>query len=104
MYFGWDVAELESLPRRRFARSADSVPLGVAVVGYGYWGPNLARNVVESPDMELRALCERDAVRGAAFSQRFPGIPVRAELDEVLEDDGIDAVLIATPPATHHAL
>jgi predicted dehydrogenase len=104
MYFGWDVAELDSLPRRRFARSADSVPLGVAVVGYGYWGPNLARNVVESPDMALIALCERDAVRGAAFSQRFPGVPVRANLDEVLEDDNVDAVLIATPPATHHAL
>jgi predicted dehydrogenase len=104
MYFGWDVAELDSLPRRRFARSADSMPLGVAVVGYGYWGPNLARNVAESPDMELKALCERDAVAGASFSQRFPGVPVHTELDEVLGDDGIDAVLIATPPATHHAL
>jgi predicted dehydrogenase len=104
MYFGWDVAELDSLPRRRFARSADSVPLGVAVVGYGYWGPNLARNVAESPDMRLMALCERDPVCGAAFSQRFPGVPVRTELDEVLADPDIDAVLIATPPATHYEL
>jgi predicted dehydrogenase len=104
MYFGWDVAELESLPRRRFARSADSEPLGVAVVGYGYWGPNLARNVAESADMTLKALCERDAVAGAAFSQRFPGVPVYSELDDVLNDEGVDAVLIATPPATHHAL
>jgi predicted dehydrogenase len=104
MYFGWDVAELESLPRRRFARSADSEPLGVAVVGYGYWGPNLARNVAESPEMILKALCERDAVSGAAFSQRFSGVPVHTEFDEVLGDESIDAVLIATPPATHHAL
>jgi predicted dehydrogenase len=104
MYFGWDVAELDSLPRRRFARAADAAPLGVAVVGYGYWGPNLARNVAESPDMRLQALCERDAVRGAAFSQRFPGVPVREELDHVLADPGVDAVLVATPPATHHAL
>jgi predicted dehydrogenase len=103
MYFGWDVAELD-VPRGRFVRSADSVPLGVAVVGYGYWGPNLARNVAESPDMELKALCERDAVCGASFSQRFPGVPVHTELDDVLNDDSIDAVLIATPPATHHAL
>jgi len=104
MYFGWDVAELDKLPRRRFARSADSAPLGVAVVGYGYWGPNLARNVAESPDMRLIALCERDPVCGAAFSQRFPGVPVRTELDEVLADPDVDAVLIATPPATHHEL
>jgi predicted dehydrogenase len=104
MYFGWDVAELESRPRRRFARSADQVPLGVAVVGYGYWGPNLARNVAESPDMQLLALCERDAQRGVAFSQRFPGVPVREELDHVLADPDVDAVIVATPPATHHAL
>jgi predicted dehydrogenase len=104
MYFGWDVAELESLPRRRFARSAESEPLGVAVVGYGYWGPNLARNVAESPEMRLHALCERDATRGAAFSQRFPGVPVCEDLDVVLGDPEVDAVVIATPPATHHAL
>ena len=104
MYFGWDVAELDSLPRRRFTRSADALPLGVAVVGYGYWGPNLARNVAESPDMHLQALCERDPVRGTAFAQRFPGVAVREELDHVLEDPGVDAVLVATPPATHHAL
>jgi predicted dehydrogenase len=104
MYFGWDVAELDSLPRRRFARSLGDEPIGVAVVGYGYWGPNLARNVAESSDMRLHALCERDAARGAAFAQRFPGVPVRQELDEVLADPGVDAVLIATPPATHHAL
>jgi predicted dehydrogenase len=54
--------------------------------------------------MELKALCERDAVCGASFSQRFPGVPVHTELDDVLNDDSIDAVLIATPPATHHAL
>lgn len=104
MYFGWDVAELDNLPRRRFGRAEESAPLGVAVVGYGYWGPNLARNVAESPEMTLQALCERDPARGAAFSQRFPGVPVRQELDHVLEDPAVDAVLIATPPATHHAL
>jgi predicted dehydrogenase len=104
MYFGWDVAELDNRPRRRFARAAGASPLGVAVVGYGYWGPNLARNVAESADMVLKALCERDAVAGASFSQRFPGVPVHTELDDVLNDDSIDAVLIATPPATHHAL
>jgi predicted dehydrogenase len=104
MYFGWDVADLDNRPRRRFARAAGAAPLGVAVVGYGYWGPNLARNVAESPELTLQALCERDTQRGVAFNQRFPGVPVRQELDDVLDDPGVDAVIVATPPATHHAL
>jgi predicted dehydrogenase len=104
MYFGWDVAELDNRPRRRFARAAETAPLGVAVVGYGYWGPNLARNVAESPELSLQALCERDSQRGVAFSQRFPGVPVRREFDDVLDDPSVDAVIVATPPATHHAL
>ena len=61
-------------PERRL--SAIERPVRVAVVGYGYWGPNLARNAVESPDLELAALCERDRARCAAFSARFPGVPV----------------------------
>ena len=104
MYFGWDVADLAHPPRRRFARSADASPLGVAVVGYGYWGPNLARNVAELPELSLKGLCEPDEVRGAAFAHKFPGVPVQAELDAVLADPEVDAVVVATPPTTHHAL
>jgi predicted dehydrogenase len=86
--------------------SADAIvrPLGVAVIGYGYWGPNLVRNVVERPELELVALCERDDRRAAAFEQRVPGVPVFSELDEVLEDPAVDAVVVATPPRTHFAL
>jgi predicted dehydrogenase len=80
------------------------MPARVAVVGYGYWGPNLARNVMERPELELAALCERDAQRGAAFSSRFPGVPVFDGIDEVLEDPTVDALIVATPPRTHHAI
>ncbi len=93
-------------PGRRFARVASEqpTPLRIAVVGYGYWGPNLARNVMERPELELAALCERDDARAAAFTQRVPGVPVCSDLDDVLADPTIDAVLVATPPRTHHAL
>jgi predicted dehydrogenase len=84
--------------------TAIQTPLRVAVVGYGYWGPNLTRNALESPDLELAALCERDRARGAAFSARVPGVPVMTELDEVLADPTIDAVIVATPPRTHHPI
>ena len=78
--------------------------LGVALVGFGYWGPNLARNVVESPDMVLRSLCERDPARAEAFSARYPGIPVECDLQRVLDDPRVDALVVATPPRTHHTI
>lgn len=79
-------------------------PLGAAVVGCGYWGPNLARNLAESPEFTLRALCDRDAQRLRALGRYHPDADTRGELDAVLCDPTIDAVIVATPPATHHAL
>jgi predicted dehydrogenase len=78
--------------------------IGVAVVGYGYWGPNIVRNVVEHPDLRLLGLCEMDATRAAQFSSRHPDVRVEPTLDELLLDPRIEAVMIATPPRTHHAL
>lgn len=90
----------------RFSRVTISqhAPLRMAVVGYGYWGPNLVRNVMERPELELAMLCERDDQRAAAFLQRIPDVPVCADFDELLADPTVDAVLVATPPRTHHAL
>jgi predicted dehydrogenase len=91
---------------RRFApvELEEQAPLRIAVVGYGYWGPNLVRNVIERPELELATLCERDEARAAAFMQRVPDVPVCSDFDAVLDDPTIDAVLVATPPRTHHAL
>ncbi len=91
---------------RRFApvQLDQAPPLRIAVVGYGYWGPNLVRNVIERPELELATLCERDDARAAAFMQKVPDVPVCADFDAVLDDPTIDAVLVATPPRTHHAL
>jgi predicted dehydrogenase len=84
--------------------ATSTTPLRVAVVGYGYWGPNLVRNVIERPELELHALCERDPQRAAAFSAKTPNVPVFADLHRLLEDPALDAVLVATPPRTHHAV
>src|SRR5688572_23260422 len=88
---------------RRFRRLATR-PLRTAVVGYGYWGPNLVRNVIERPELELVALCERDPARAADFKRRVPGVQVIAELGELLLDQDLDAVIVATPPRSHHAI
>jgi predicted dehydrogenase len=79
-------------------------PIGVAVVGCGYWGPNLARNVAERPELRLHALCDRDPVQLRTLAKRYPHALALGELDAVLCDSAVEAVLIATPPQTHHAL
>ncbi|HEY0277465.1 MAG TPA: Gfo/Idh/MocA family oxidoreductase [Solirubrobacterales bacterium] len=74
------------------------------VVGYGYWGPNIVRNIIERPEFELVALCERDQTRSAEFEKRWPGQRVIAKYEEALADPDVEAVAIATPPHTHYSL
>lgn len=81
-----------------------SNPIGTMVVGYGYWGPNLVRNVVERPEFRLMGLCELDENRAADFRRRHPGFWVERDLDAALADPRIEAVAIATPPHTHYSL
>jgi predicted dehydrogenase len=91
--------------RKRLGDEADDARrLNVAVVGYGYWGPNLVRNVMASPSLELAALCERDPERGYAFRSRALDVPIETDFDTLLLDPTLDAVLVATPPNTHYAL
>jgi predicted dehydrogenase len=78
--------------------------VNLAVVGYGYWGPNIVRNVLERPELDLWGLCELSPEQTARFSSRYPGVRTTADFDEVLADPGVDAVSIATPPSTHYAL
>jgi predicted dehydrogenase len=88
---------------RRFAPPREQ-PLNVAVVGYGYWGPNLVRNVIERPELQLAGLCELDPMRARAFQVKAPGVMVWDDLDTMLALPDIDAVIVATPPRTHHAI
>lgn len=76
--------------------------LGVAVIGAGYWGPNLVRNFRTSEDWDLRAVCDLDLDR----ARRVAGddVDVTTSLDDVLARDDIDAVAIATPARTHQAM
>ncbi len=96
-------ASLTELPSRgRIVARPE--PLGTAIVGYGYWGPNLARNIAESPLMRLDALCDHDEAQRRTFRQRHPDARAVRELDAVLADPAIEAVVVATPPQTHYAL
>jgi predicted dehydrogenase len=79
-------------------------PIGIAIVGFGYWGPNVVRNILERPEFRLVGLCELDGNRSADFSRHHEGVRVESDLDELLSDPEIEAVAIATPPRTHHDL
>jgi predicted dehydrogenase len=79
-------------------------PLGTAVVGYGYWGPNLARNLDERSEFNLEFLCDRDITQRTAFSRRFPHVRATPDLSDVLDDPAVEAVVIATPPQSHYAI
>jgi predicted dehydrogenase len=92
------------LRRKGAGRNRGPRALRTALVGYGYWGPNLARNIAERGELELSVLCELDRARAAVFGQCHPGVPVLGDLDQVLADPGIDAVVVATPPHTHHPI
>jgi UDP-2-acetamido-3-amino-2,3-dideoxy-glucuronate N-acetyltransferase len=81
--------------------SASALPR-VAVVGSGYWGKNLVRNYYQLG--ALAWICDTDPEVLARFRQEYPGVRTSRELAEVLGSDESDAVVIATPAATHHRL
>jgi predicted dehydrogenase len=74
----------------------------VAQAGLGQWGKNLVRNFAELAD--LIWLCEIDEERRAEFGDRYPGVKLTEDFDEVLADPSVEAVVIATPVPTHYEL
>jgi predicted dehydrogenase len=74
----------------------------VGLAGLGYWGPNLARNFDELADLVW--LCDVSAGRRERFAGRFPGARMASDFEDLLADDDLDAVVIATPVITHFEL
>ena len=81
-----------------------SEALRVAVIGAGYWGPNLARNFRSSPDWDLVAVCDLDEARARRVVGPRSTVDVVTALPELLARDDVDAVAIATPARTHAAI
>ena len=78
--------------------------IGVAVIGVGHWGPNLARNFHSEPGVELRWVVDRDNGRLDHVRQSLPGVRTSTTVDDVWRDPKVDAVAIATPTSTHGKL
>ncbi|MCU1385395.1 MAG: oxidoreductase domain protein [Acidobacteria bacterium] len=78
--------------------------IDVGLIGYGYWGPNLARNIAESEGVRLTVIADGRPERRDLASRRHPGTTTCADAAEVIADAAVQAVIIATPLKTHHPL
>jgi predicted dehydrogenase len=78
--------------------------ISIAVIGCGYWGPNLIRNFSTCPDTKLIAVCDQDAGRLEKVLAQYPGVQAVRECADILARDDIDAVALATPVSTHALL
>jgi len=79
-------------------------PIGIVVVGGGYWGPNLVRNAQQTPGLRLQYLCDLDEGRARAVLGDYSTVQISTSLTDVLADPAVQAVAIATPAATHFAV
>ena len=76
-------------------------PVRVAVVGLGYWGPNLVRNLFELDSAEVVLVCDRSPEALAQTTRRYPSVRGTTSFSDVLDDTSVEAVVIATPIGTH---
>ena len=78
--------------------------IGIGVIGYGYWGPNLVRNFTDASGARVVSVSDLRVERLAKLQCRYPAIKITTDHREVLNDPSIDAVAVATPVSTHFEL
>ena len=78
--------------------------IGLAVIGYGYWGPNLVRNFSQTSGIQVLAVCDQSPSRLVAAQKLQPSLRTCSDIDSVLDDPLINAVAIATPVSSHFPL
>jgi predicted dehydrogenase len=75
--------------------------IGVGVIGYGYWGPNLVRNFANNAGVRLVGVCDMSLPRLAGCSRLYPNVLTTTDFNELISNPWIDAIAIATPVKTH---
>ncbi|TMC70340.1 MAG: Gfo/Idh/MocA family oxidoreductase [Chloroflexi bacterium] len=76
----------------------------VGVIGAGYWGPNIVRNLLDAPGAEAAAVADLSPERLDAIRKRFPSVRVTTDYRELIDDPTIDAICVVTPVGTHRKL
>ena len=79
-------------------------PIRLALVGLGYWGPNLLRAATDIDEAEVRVLCDTSAETLARQARRYPNARLTQRIEDVIGDEEIDAVIVATPVQTHYEI
>jgi predicted dehydrogenase len=78
--------------------------IGIGIIGYGYWGPNLVRNFFEVPGCKVIAVSDLRPDRLARIGPRYPTVETTTDYRDLLRDPRIDAIAIATPVSSHFEL
>jgi len=78
--------------------------IGIGIIGYGYWGPNLVRNFFETPDCTVVSVSDLSRDRLAKIGPRYPTVETTTDYRDLLRDPRVDAVVVATPVSTHFKL
>ena len=78
--------------------------MNIAVIGCGYWGPNLIRNIYSIPGCKVDICCDLEIKNLTRMQQLFPGIKTTVDYKDILYSEAIDSIIIATPVHTHYKL
>lgn len=79
-------------------------PTKTALLGYGRWGKNLARNIAAGESTQLVAIADPAPMSRHGAARSYPGVEIYSSVEEVLEDPQLEAVVVATPATTHGSL
>lgn len=75
----------------------------IALIGYGYWGPNILRNLFDS-DCEVAYCCDKDELKLKLIQKKYPSVITTTNFQQLVDDKTVDAAIIATPTKTHFML
>jgi len=75
--------------------------VNIGLIGYGYWGPNLLRNFAELPGVRTVAVADLRPAQLESVSRRYPSIRTTTHFEDLIADESIEAIVVATPVATH---
>src|SRR5947207_12814168 len=98
---GGVVERSEPAANNRGAAAARAVLRGIAVVGLGYWGPNWVRNLYQSGCADRVICCDLNPKRREHIRRLYPSVETTDRFEDVLEDDDVEGVIVATPVSTH---